>query len=257
MTAPGRIIRACFEARLVDKIGRDMALPDAQADLSAAPDRIMLMLVAARSGSTYAGQLLSRTGHFVRIADSLNPEQLAAVRAEHGLADDGEALRWMIGQRGTRTAFGAKCGEPGLISAWYLGFLDAVLDRATLLHIERRDTVAQAVSLFRARLSGRYHSPGKAKRIVTAEDYNRAAIATDIQIIEQVNANLADFVKRTKRPCLHFYYEDICAAPRAFVDTVCARLDLPVPREFDGKVRVKILRDELNAEWVQRFRSGD
>lgn len=255
--SPGQIVQACFERRLIDKIRRQLVLSDAQPGVPAVPDRIMLMLVSARSGSTYAGQLLSRTGHFVRISDSLNPEQLGAVREKHGLADDGAALQWMIANRGTRTAFGAKCGEPGLIGAWHLGFLDAVLDRARLIVLERRDTVAQAVSLFRARLSGRYHSPQKAQRPVMPEDYDRDAIATDLQIIEQVNANLAEFARLSEWPCLHVVYEDICADPSGFVRAACDHLELPVPAGIDSKVRVEILRDEINAEWVERYRRGD
>lgn len=255
--SPGQIVRACFEQRLIDKVRQQLVLPDAQPAVSDLPDRIMLMLVSARSGSTYAGQLLSRTGHFVRIADSLNPEQLSAVRAKQGLADDGDALRWMIANRGTRTAFGTKCGEPGLISAWHIGVLDAVLGRARLIILERRDMVAQAVSLFRARLSGRYHSPQKERRAVTLEDYDRETIATDLQIIEQVNRNLAEFARLSKRPCLRFVYEDICADPTGFVRAACDHLELPVSADIDSDVRVEILRDDINAAWVERFRRGN
>lgn len=249
-------MRASFSPSLLDRIGDQLTLPESRPDYREVPDRVLMILFASRAGSTYAGHLLANTPHFQRVAESFNPAQLSKIRADEGLADDGEALRWMIANRGTPRAFAGKCGEPGLASAWHLGFLDAVIDRVTFVLLKRRDSLAQAVSLFRAELSGRFHSPQKAQQQVRVDQYDREKIAVHHLIIEQVYASLTRFLERTGKAYRTLYYEDICADPEAFVRTTCLDLDLEPPEEFDGKVRLEILRDEINEEWVDRYCSG-
>lgn len=249
-------MRACFNPLLLDRIGSELTLSGGRTDFREVPDRVLMILFASRAGSTYAGHLLANTPHFQRVAESFNPPQLHKIRVDQELADDGEALRWMIANRGTAQAFAAKCGEPGLASAWHLGFLNAVIDRVTFVLLKRRDVVAQAVSLFRAELSGRFHSPQKASQHVRADQYDREKIAIRLLIIEQVYESLVRFLTLTGRAYRTVYYEDICTDPAAFVRMTCVDLDLTPPDEFDGTVRLEILRDEINEEWIDRFRGG-
>jgi LPS sulfotransferase NodH len=52
------------------------------------------------------------------------------------------------------------------------------------------------------------------------------------------------------------YYEDICADPRRYVAQVCDLMGLKMPSDYEpNKVRLSVVRDELSARWVQRFRT--
>ncbi len=246
----------CFHKGSIDGVREKLVLPDAPVDYGDLPDHLFMILFASRVGSTYAGQLLANTPYFDQVSESFNPPALLGARTDQGLADDGEALQWMIRNRGTARAFGVKCGEAGLFSAWHLGFLDAAFDRTKILLLERRDIVAQAVSIFRARLSGRFHSPQAIRQEVRAEQYDRDAISSHIAVIERIYDALRTFLAETGKEYRHIYYEDMCADPAGFVQSVCRDLDLPPTPGFDGKVGVKILRDEINEAWVERYRSG-
>lgn len=251
------VMQACFHPTMRDRIGGRLALPQERANYPEVPDKVLMILFASRAGSTYAGHLLANTPYFQRVAESFNSVQLGKIRQEHCLSDDAQALRRMIADRGTPQAFAAKCGEPGLISAWKLGFLDAVIDRANFIMLKRRDILAQAVSLFRAELTGRFHSPQKATREVRVEDYDREKIATHLMIIEQVYGSLTAFLEQSGTAYRTVYYEDICADPADFVTETCADLGLAPPSEIDCQVRLKVLRDAVNEEWMNRFSNGD
>ena len=249
-------MEACFNSRMSIQVKNELVLPDRPTDFSDAPDHLLLILFASRCGSSYAGQLLANTPHFRQVREAFNVEQLAQIRSTHSLADDGEAARWMIANHGTHQAFAAKCGQPGLISAWHLGYLEAVFDRSKCLVLERHDRVAQAISLFRAELSGRFHSPQTAAREVQRDDYDREKIAIFHTVIDRAYEAIHRFLALTGKSYRTVYYEDICADPEAFVRDTCADMDLPMPATFDAEVRLEVLRDELSAEWIERFKRG-
>lgn len=68
---------------------------------------------------------------------------------------------------------------------------------------------------------------------------------------------LDSFVAGSGKRVPEFYYEDICADPRGFVDAVCRHIGLDPPSGFRDDVRVDKLGDEINAAWIARYRAGD
>lgn len=220
-----------------------------------APEKILVVLFPSRAGSSFFGQLLSSTGWFKEIQESFRPEQLAKIRARHGLPDSHAAAQWMIDNRGTAHAFGFKAGFIVLAAAAELGFLSDVLDRARFVLLRRRDRVAQAVSLVKIKLTKRTHSGQPETRVLGDDDYDGEAIASEVRNIEQVEAQLADFAARLGVSAPVFYYEDICDRPTEHVARVCDLLGLPMPADYRPEVRLTVLRDELSLRWAERFRS--
>lgn len=162
----------------------------------------------------------------------------------------------MISHRGSAQAFGYKAGFTVLASAAYLGFLDQTLARTQFLLPRRRDRIAQAVSLTKAELSGRFHSNQKGSRAVILDDYDANLVAKNLARIRRTEGDLSDFVARIGRDATLFYYEDICADPPNFVGSICALLDLPVPERIDTDVDLEILRDAISEDWTIRFREA-
>jgi len=230
------------------------ALGDVPARPLDAPPKIAAMLFASRSGSSYAGRLLANTVYFNQVGENFAPDQLAAIAERRSLPDSHSAAQWMIGHRGTPEAFGYKAGFSVLAAAAHLGFLDQTLARTQFLLLLRRDRVAQAVSLTKAELSGRFHSNQQGGRPVSASDYDGDHIARNLDRIERNERDFADFVAQIGKAALIVYYEDIYADPGAFVGSVCTLLDLPVPETLTTDVDLEILRDEISEEWSSRFR---
>lgn len=219
-----------------------------------APPRIAAILFASRSGSSYAGRLLANTPYFKQVGENFAPDQLAAIAKRRSLPDCHSAAQWMVGRRGTARAFGYKAGFSVLAAAAHLGFLDQTLKRTQFILLRRRDRVAQAISLTRAELSGRFHSNQPDGRPVALSDYDSDNIARNLDRIDRNERDLADFVVRIGKEAPTVYYEDICAGPAAFVATVCALLDLPAQETPATDVDLEILRDAINEEWSARFR---
>ena len=220
---------------------------------SAALTKILAILFASRSGSNFLGQLLSGTGWFTEIGESFRPSQLTKVRDRYRLLDRRDAAQWMIDNRGTAHAFGFKAGFTVLISAAQLGFLSEVLDRTQFVLLRRRDRVAQAVSLVKSKLSGRTHSRQPVGRPLGEADYDREAIACEVTNIKQIENQLADLVASFGKAAPIVYYEDICARPEQHVAQICDLIGLTVPVDYEPKVSLSVLRDELSARWIKRF----
>ena len=56
------------------------------------------------------------------------------------------------------------------------------------------------------------------------------------------------------KPAPVYAYEDVCADPAGFVAEMCGLLDLPAPIDFNPEVELEILRDDVSAAWIERFR---
>lgn len=229
-------------------------LDEAPARPLEAPDKIVAMLFASRSGSSYAGRLLANTPYFNQVGENFAPDQLAAIAKRRSLPNCHSAAQWMIGHRGTHEAFGYKAGFTVLAAAAHLGFLDKTLARTQFLLLRRRDRVAQAISLTKAELSGRFHSNQQDGRPVALPDYDGDHIARNLNRIERNERDFVDFLSRIGKAAPIIYYEDICAGPAAFVGSVCALLDLTVPEDLNTNVDLEILRDAVSEEWSARFR---
>jgi LPS sulfotransferase NodH len=219
------------------------------------PEKILIILFASRAGSNYLGQLLSSTGWFNEIGESFRPGQLAKIRDRFGLSDLHDAAQWMIDHRGTPQAFGLKAGLSVLTAAAEIAFLPEVLDRTRFVLLRRRDRVAQAVSLVKGKLSGQMHSLQPVARVLDDDDYDAQAIAAQVAQIEQRENQYAVLVERFGKAAPVLYYEDICARPQQHVTVVCEHLELSMPADYEPRVRLSVLRDDLNARWTKRFRS--
>lgn len=240
----------------VDSIGEQIGWRGPPIGTDELPEHLLVMLFASRAGSTFAGDLLSGTPHFNRVGEFFNPRQLQRLREREGFADNPETLRWMIRRFGTPHAFGAKCGVPGLAGALATGFLEASFPRLRFLVLDRRDRVAQAVSLYRAELTGRFHARQQARGTIGPDDYNRAAIAERIGVIDRVYGMFDAFLARTGKSAARYWYEDVSDDPAGFVNAVCGDLGLDAPGDIDTEVRTTKLADDISAAWIARYRKG-
>jgi LPS sulfotransferase NodH len=180
---------------------------------------------------------------------------LTKIRDRYALRDHHQAAQWMIDNRGTPQAFGIKAGFYVLTAAAELGFLPEVMSRAQFVLLRRHDRVAQAVSLVKGKLSGQIHSRQMPKRELIESDYDPEAIAVEVNRIAERECQFVDLMTKLGKTAPVVYYEDICDRPLDHVAEICDLMGLPIPSMFEPKVRLSILRNDLSAQWVQRFRA--
>ena len=249
------LLKASIGTTVLERVRKKLLLPETRRRFTALPPVILLLLFSSRSGSTYAARLLAKTPYFRSVREAFNVSELAIIRKRHKLSDDAAAARKVVELYSTETAFAAKCGAPGLAGAYLVGFLETVFGHARFIQIKRRDRVAQAVSLVKAELSGRFHSNAEAKCVVTADQYDRERIGMWCDVIGTLDQSLADFAA-ANRPAPVFWYEDICADPAGFVDAALETAGLPPANLTATDVGLSVLRDDINAEWIARFNAG-
>ncbi|MBC7986901.1 MAG: hypothetical protein H7X93_09580 [Sphingomonadaceae bacterium] len=246
----------CLGDAWVEAVRSSMTLPATPQRFEALPPRVLLLLFASRSGSTYAGRLLAQTPYFNKVRGAFHPPRLARMRERLGLADDAAAAHATVAADATERAFGAKCGSAGLVAALHTGFLDDAFDRLSFVMLRRRDPLAQAISLVKASLTGRFFSRQHAATRLTADDYDRRAIEQQLALVGEINDGLERFAQRLGKAVSVHYYEEICSDPAGFVNAVCGGLDLPQVDRVSVDVGLEVLRDDVSRQWRERYEAG-
>ena len=126
-------MRAVFGSELVSTVRDQLILEASPAPYEFPGKKMALLLFSARSGSTFATQLLSKHADFRRVTDWFLPRRLEEMRARKGYATHHQvAQQILIGQ--TRTAFASKCIRESIIAAALLGILEQFRDHITFFH---------------------------------------------------------------------------------------------------------------------------
>ncbi|MCA1748520.1 MAG: Stf0 family sulfotransferase [Parasphingopyxis sp.] len=238
--------------RRVPNIAGELALPGRPR--LAAPPVILVILFASRAGSSYAGRLLANTPYFNEVTESFRPGHLDIYRERHGLADTAATAQWAIDHHGTPQAFALKGGFSQLIAGTLLGLWPEALERTHFLLLDRRDRIAQAVSLFKAQESGRFHSVQPEGARMIEADYDADKIAFHLEHIARNHRRFAALLDELGRPRRTVIYEDICADPAGFVRETCDWIGLAPPETVATETDLAPLRDELSEAWIARFR---
>jgi LPS sulfotransferase NodH len=210
----------------------------------------------ARTGSTYLCDLLEATGVMGRPAEYLNPGAQERWREILGLDVDAPQPIYfdaLVRQLGTPW-FGIK-GPPDIIAfAEHFG-----PHRLRYVHLTREDTLLQAISMYRARASGQWHSrPGDGghEREVAAPPFDAEAILERKAHIDRLDARWNEWFAAKRLHPLRLTYEQVHADPVGAVRSIATLLDVEVPPDFEPEPRSLVQRDEITEEWRQRLRDG-
>jgi len=216
------------------------------------PEHCLIVLFSSRTGSTYLSQMLQNTKFFPQFGESLNPSRVAR-KMETCSSTACEVVQATIVSSSSEQAFGFKAGFPGLSVAARTGLLQQAMPKISFVFLRRRDKVAQAVSIVRANITGRYHSTQGEARPVSVEDYDEIAIRHKRNLIEHLETRLQTFIKYLNRPTIDLYYEDIVERPQYHLSRILDFVGLPILTEFDTKVAVQKIADGINVDWINRF----
>jgi LPS sulfotransferase NodH len=243
----------------------------------------LLVLTTSRSGSTWLCELLSGINHRGPLPEHLRPQHL-----EYAIGSpDGRArLTAWLEEAALRIRSGRDGGSKLI---WdYFPELFAASDAAKLrtalapllalapacVRLRRRDLAEQAVSRYRASLTGVYHHQRRAGTgLLATQDgagaqaratiFDAAAIARHEDVLRRAEAHLDAAIASLGRPVHELIYEELAAAPRELLLPITARLreDLDqraqrqrLQRALDC-ARIQKTGDVLQTEWTRRYRA--
>lgn len=215
------------------------------------------ILFTSRSGSTFLSREIEKRYAIGRVRESFNLPALRARARSTRLDTLAAAARHSIVQLRENGWFGFKAGGPGLAVAERCGFLDHYLARAVFILLLRRDIIAQAVSLVKARSTTIYHSGQYARKTSEPATYSFDEISRAVRKIVRGTSLVENYARMTERPCKKAYYEDFASGNFVIIDAICSEFGVPA-RARPPKHRVQEVEkigDHVNEEWCAQFRA--
>lgn len=247
-------MRSIFGDAVVDTVREQLTLDPEPKPFELRAEKIAILPFVARSGSTYATQLLSGQSPFGTVTDWFLPRRLKQLQEKGKGGTHNQVVQHILRDR-AGIVFASKCTRDSLITAAFLGIFDQFLDHITFLVIDRRDKVAQAVSFHKARVGGRFHSSQAERRTVRPDDFDFDEIYRFYRRFHDISAKFDSLGDAFGRPLQRFWYEDFTADPLAFVKAATRALGFQVAQDLRAEAQVQKLGDAINDEWAQRFRT--
>jgi trehalose 2-sulfotransferase len=216
-----------------------------------APERSIVLATDERTGSEWLCQLLGASGRLGRPSEYLNTSWMRRYIRDY--PDDVPAQVAIAHRVGTTAnrCFAMK------IHPWHL---DRLLERSTVsgtfpsahfVRLTRRDLLGQAISLYRAQQTGRYHAHIPPERAV---DFDADAIERMVQVLALNRARWEMYFARTGIRPLMLSYEDLRADPHCVVRQIAEYVGERVKRrDVTAAQPIGQQADSISAEWRERF----
>ncbi len=129
--------------------------------------------------------------------------------------------------------------------------LAALFGAARWIHVRRQDKIAQAVSFWRAKQTGRWHVYADEPEPAPAYDFH--AIKACLQEIEMDDRLWDDFFALANIQPVRVTYEDFEADVAADIRRILGDLQRPLPATLETEVSLRRQRDAVSHAYRERF----
>ncbi|MDD2704110.1 MAG: Stf0 family sulfotransferase [Acidocella sp.] len=221
------------------------------------PTQTYVIVFTARSGSTWLTTVLSNTEQMGHPEEYINPDFVGDVAKSLNSRQQGPFLEMLQRRRKTPNGvFGMEVREMDVALFGAESFFQMFGPSTVFFNLWRDNIVAQAVSLYRAVTTGRFHS-NDGKEGSSMPIYSAEGIQTWMEhLVMSENANLV-MLKRERRPFINLRYEDMvkdkAGTLKLFTDAV--ELELRKRPAVQPEAELKKIGDTWNNEAEQQFRS--
>ncbi len=139
-----------------------------------------------------------------------------------------------------------------------LALLNRAFGRTRFVYLFRSDVVAQAVSLLRAEQTNVWFETGQTRQEPEQEPcFDLDQIHERIQLIEEHNTAWRQWFTSAGIQPHPVQYENLAATPISIARGVLSFLGLELPAGHEITVQHRRLADDLNAQWIDRYRLQD
>jgi trehalose 2-sulfotransferase len=213
-----------------------------------ADPRKYLIASTQRSGSYFLSYLLRGTGKLGAPFEYLHPDRLDRWRETLATSDLRESLRRLFEVRTSPN------GWFGIKAHWnHLEFGQAhagdLLHFEKFIRIERRDRLAQAVSLALARQTGSWMS---IQQKAAEPRYDERKIAHALSILDRDSQAWDRWFRVANVEPFFVYYEDLAADPLGILNAVLAHFKV-APLKNLPSVPMAKQGSQLNEDWKRRY----
>ena len=214
---------------------------------------LVLLGFTNRSGSNLLGEYLRLTGNFSGFHEHLNASAVRnmAERTEaRTFPDHMAALAKMQDKKANAYGVKASWDQMLMLLRWRV---DRMFASVHVIHIERLDVLAQAVSFSIAAQTRKWMSTQAGTGAKPA--YNATDIRNRLDGIGSGNKLIRQICSVYGLDTLTTRYEDLVTEPVAELDRIHKWLGIPLRRLDLGKARLDRQSDGTNATFIARFRA--
>jgi LPS sulfotransferase NodH len=228
---------------------------DEPVDPALKAERGFLICTTPRSGSTYLCDLLRATGKLGKPHEFFSAWMMQRLGRPHRYGPVAEHLELIRTHGCTANGiFGSK------VFRYNLGVLSpakvlAAMGNPAILFLERMDLVGQAISFSRSAVTRAFRA-GEAD--ARTPEYDPVLIRGYLELLIRENAAWRLWFARQGITPLLVTYEDLVANPQRVIDGIALKLGVAGPVAIHpAALKVRIQRDELNAQWRERFLASE
>ena len=129
--------------------------------------------------------------------------------------------------------------------------IEAVFPQPRFIWMTRADTLAQAVSWWKAMTTGKWTDG----RLVTGEArFDADGIAGRVRRIDEHNGAWRRWFRANGTEPLHVSYEELVADPTGVARRVLELVGVDLPEGFSVSPRTERQADAVNEDWIRRYR---
>jgi LPS sulfotransferase NodH len=214
--------------------------------------RFMVAATGARVGTHLLCQKLTQYGAYVN--EFFNWPQIFATCEKENIRSLQGYVELALKRFSSEGVFGVKGEANILVPLVEAGEFPANAADWKFVYLDRKDTVMQAVSKFKAELTGAYVAASQPTREVTDDDYD----GERIRGIQRWNDRMAATWEETFalfgiKP-MRVHYEELSADPDAIAAQAAAFIGLKGAPVRDRRPVMLKQADELNERWAARYR---
>ncbi len=215
----------------------------------------VMIAMTPRTGSTHLCAALAQTEGVAPPAEIFNPRNwvVQAEMARRGVVLFADYVRSFNADSGPCFFFKTSWQDFSPFAAGYR----QIFPNLRVVYLDRKDVIAQAVSLYRAAESGTWHVPRgdtPAKEEATLDHLNLAHISTWLETIEAEKRGWKRFFAAEGMTPMRLFYEDFATDVTKAVAAIADFLGLPLNQEIGPEVGFQKLGDAVSEAWVERAR---
>lgn len=215
------------------------------------------MLFTSRSGTTFFVDVLNRSGGFGQIREHLNAYRQRTGVKKWKSASMADYLTETVRRYGSADGvFGFKGTVEALLPLAQVGELPEHAHTWSWITVRRRDIIAQAISLFRAKSTGVWHTVGKLAGKPPMPPYDFAGIEKQLELIQRKQGQIERFIAHHDLAPLRLVYEDFRDDPTDALKAVFAHVELDPPdnlSELAAQGEFKVMADDQSRQYAERF----
>ena len=216
-------------------------------------DTLVILLFTNRSGSNLLGDYLVEAGGFSGMAEHLNWDFVTSTATKLGINSFNDYLRGLClhnSRDGRIYGVKASVGQMLMLARW--GYF-AAFKEVRVLHIEREDTVGQAVSFSIANQTDAWKSGAEAK---ATPEYRHSEVRHYLTQITEENGDGRIATAALGLPVHRVIYEHLVSEPETVVRDTYAWFGLPVEGlsvRTSMKKQAGPLNEAFKAKFIEQF----